>query len=242
MGMKNILIVGATGGIGKALCESCLEEYQLYIHGRSQQKLNQLLLEELKKKEKEAIPVIFDVNSKDEMKEALESIDSLDVVIYNVGMLKDQLLCDIDLHDWNQIMYTNYQAAVDLYELVKDKLTLDSAIVVMCSISGVKGRPGQGAYSVSKAMLIEWVKFMSEQDKGKYFFAVSPGPVKTSLIEGTPWFQDANAVNRIPLRRYAEPSEVAQFIYTLVRNREQFKSGKNYILDGGFTETMRINI
>lgn len=236
--MKKILIIGSTGGIGQGLCKNSPEEYQIYITGRNADKVKELQ-ENLKEMGKDTVPVIFDVNDKSEMENRLQDIENIDAVIYNVGILKDQLLCDIEENDWNMIIQSNYQAAVNLYEIIKDKLSKGAVFTAICSISGVKGRPGQGAYSVSKAMLIKWIEVMSQQDKETSFFAVSPGPVKTDLIKKSPWYQDEQAVKRIPLKRYAEPAEIAQFVYTLVQNKDCFTSGKNYILDGGFVETIR---
>ena len=67
-------------------------------------------------------------------------------------------------------------------------------------------------------------------------FAISPGPVATDMIVNAPWYQQKNAFDRIPLRRFCQPKEIAHAAYCLA-SLPMIRSGENLILDGGYSQT-----
>jgi 3-oxoacyl-[acyl-carrier protein] reductase len=245
MDKKIALVTGANKGIGAAICKQLSQDgYFVYINSRSRDKAEQLL-DEITALGGEGQIIVFDVTSYEQVGAALSEFkyDKLDILVNNAGTLRDNLIYQIEVEDWDLVLNTNYFGSLDVYNAFFEKLnkSKEAVVINLCSISGLRPRKGQLPYAVSKAMLIDWTKCMgSEKNETDIkYYAISPGPVATELIKKTKWYQNANSVKRIPLGRCAEVTEIAEFISMLVKNRDTFKNGSNFVLDGGFIQTTK---
>jgi len=239
MKKKNALVTGATGGIGREFCKMLVNNgYFLYINARNLEAVAELMLE-IKKLGGDCESIIFDIRDIESATKKIDSITQIDVLINNAGILRDNLIYNIPLDDWMDVINTNFYSVDSLYRALEYKLSDNAVIINMCSISGVIPRSGQLAYAASKRMLIQWTQNMASIENQKKYFAISPGPVDTRLIQKTAWYNDTNALDRIPLGRYAKPEEIAEFIEHIIKDVFLFQSGSNLILDGGFTQTMK---
>jgi 3-oxoacyl-[acyl-carrier protein] reductase len=245
MDKKVALITGGSRGIGAAISKKLASDgYYVCINCRNKNS-GLLLLEEILSAGGEGEIVEFDVTNSEQINEALGNFkfNKLDVLVNNAGVLKDNLIYQIEIEDWNHILRTNYFGAITLYNIFLEKLKACSSATVinLCSISGIRPRKGQLAYAVSKAMLAEWTKQISysENQTKIQYYAISPGPVMTELIKQSPWYKDQKSLQRIPLGRYAEPDEIANFISLLANNNRIMENGSNIVIDGGFIQTIK---
>ncbi|URZ06415.1 SDR family NAD(P)-dependent oxidoreductase [Clostridium felsineum] len=243
MDKKIALITGGSGGIGAKICSKLAEnKYYVYINCRNEDKAKKLL-DEIIALGGEGEVLVFDLNSKESLIEGINKIkfSKIDILVNNAGVLRDNIIYNMKMEDYDLVFKTNFIACLDMYDAVLSRLEKSEAPVVinMCSISGVRPRTGQLAYGVSKAMLIEWTKSMAKCNENIRYYAVSPGPVETELIKTSKWYNDKKSIKRIPLGRYAKPEEIADFISYIIDNPKIFKSGSNIILDGGFLQTTK---
>lgn len=239
MEAKRALVTGATGGIGYEICDKLTQNgFYVYVNGRNEEAVGQLA-DKFLNEHKLAEKFVCDINDASELKRKLEAIPKLEVLINNAGVLRDNLIYNMSLEDWDLVVNTNYYSVLQLYEMLDGILSDNAIIINLCSISGITPRAGQCAYAVSKAMLIDWTKNMAKLRNNRKFYAISPGPVNTELIKKTKWYKQPNAVNRIPLKRYCEPGEITDFILMIMENSNAFISGSNFIIDGGFIQTVR---
>jgi NAD(P)-dependent dehydrogenase (short-subunit alcohol dehydrogenase family) len=113
----------------------------------------------------------------------------------------------------------------------------EAAIVNLASVSGMIGNTGRAAYGASKGAVIALTKVLATEfaPLGIRVNAVSPGPVRTPMVAGlhTAEFA-ARWTARIPLRRYAEPEELAEAIGFLVSPSASYVTGEVLAVDGGF--------
>ncbi len=233
MDKKYALVTGANGGIGVEVCKMLLEQdYFLYVNVRSESSAIELI-SKLKQIGGECKALIFDIRDKKEIIKEIACIKKIDILINNAGILKDNLIYNTTLQDWFDVVDTNFYAVDSFYENIKKFLVKNSTIISLCSISGIHPRSGQVSYGTSKSMLIQWSKSMAKLEPEKNFYAISPGPVDTTLIKNTPWYKDEQYLSQIPLARYAKPEEIANFIRYIISDISLFKSGENIVLDGG---------
>ena len=115
------------------------------------------------------------------------------------------------------------------------------AIVNTASVAGIQPSPGQGIYAISKAAVINMTRaFAGECGKHNIRVnAILPGLTKTTfagaLFEDEAFYQEA--IRSIPLKRHAEPDEIAGMVLTLVSDTGSYITGETITLDGGMTAT-----
>lgn len=247
MDKRIALVTGGNKGIGAAICRKLASD-GCYVCINSRAKENaRALLDDIVASGGDGEIIEFDVRSQEDIQKALNNFpfDRLDILVNNAGTLKDNLIYEVSIEDWNQVLDTNYFGALAVHSACLDRLRVSpsATVVNLCSISGVKPRKGQLPYAVSKAMLIEWTRQMGLRNgrNAISYYAVSPGPVATDLIKSSPWYNDPKSTQRIPLGRYAEVEEIADFISYLTGGGHVFENGFNIILDGGFIQTVKEN-
>ncbi|WP_047046578.1 SDR family NAD(P)-dependent oxidoreductase [Vibrio mexicanus] len=243
--MKTVLITGAAKGIGAAIAKHFAQkDFVVYMNIRQLTPDLSAEIESLEAAGAVVKPVVFDINDQQQVEQALSSITKLDVLVNNAGILRDNLIPQIPLEDWQSILNTNFYAAQRLFTQCIPLLEKsDSPCVInIGSISGVRPRAGQGAYATAKAMMIEWTSNLAssppETLPNLIAYSISPGPVATEMIKQAPWYTQKGAFDRIPLKRFAEPEEVAQLAFGLATQR-LFQNGHNIVLDGGFIQTTK---
>jgi len=243
---KTALITGGSRGIGAVVAQILgVHGYYIYLNCRKINDHASQALDNIRSAGGEGEIIEFDVTDEIGIQVAVENakLKTIDLLFNNAGILFDNLLCDLEPNQWEQVINTNFWGGVHVYNCIYNQLSRSPkpVIINMGSISGVRPRKGQGAYSVSKAMIIEWTNQIIIHDPIKKInaFCISPGPVETDMIISTPWYADPNSKKRIPLSRYAKPLEIAEFVLFLGENPTMFKNGFNFVMDGGLTQTIK---
>lgn len=243
MSKKSALITGGCRGIGLAISRELLKNgFILFINSRDSGEKYKEVIEDLKNLG-EVHHISFDVTNKESVNSAANDFGDkhLDLLINNAGINRDNLISSQKEEDWDSVISTNYTGSIQVYNAFKSNLRKSEKPVVIniASIAGVKPRSGQGAYAVSKAMIIEWTKSMAQQNKDIDYYSISPGPIATEMIKNAPWYNKPGAKKRIPLRRFGEPEEIGEIAVSLFNTPRFIESGSNIIFDGGFTGTTR---
>jgi NAD(P)-dependent dehydrogenase (short-subunit alcohol dehydrogenase family) len=115
------------------------------------------------------------------------------------------------------------------------------SIVNIASVAGLRAAPMQGIYGATKAAVISMTQTLAFELGGSKIRvnAIAPGLVETkfaSAIVGNPMLRD-HIVNRTPLQRHAQPSEIAGAAVYLLSDAASFQTGSVMVVDGGFTST-----
>lgn len=139
---------------------------------------------------------------------------------------------DTDLRDWGHVFHVNFFSSVVLARGLKDELSLaKGSIVNVTSIAGARVHPFAGAaYATSKAALAALTREMAYDfgPLGVRVNAIAPGEVETSILsEGTD-----KIVEKLPMRRLGQPSEVANAIYFLCSDQSSYVSGAEIEVNG----------
>ena len=171
---------------------------------------------------------------------AEERLGGLDVLVNNAGIALVQPFLGHTLDAWDRTLAVNLRAAFLLGQLAARSMVArgaGGAIVNMASTNGHVGERGLAAYNASKAGVVLLTKTMAIElaEHGIRVNCVSPGWIMTDLaLEGghDPAFIDAY-LEKIPLRRYGRPEEVANLFAFLASDEAGFITGESVVIDGG---------
>lgn len=235
---KTILVTGASSGIGRTTAIECSKlGATLVLTGRNEE----ALLETKEQLQGDGhIHLIADLSDEKSCEELVKQLPVLDGCVSNAGqgkMLPVQFYSMEVLEDIFKI--NSFAPMLLLKHLVKKKkLKNPSSVVFTASISGYNNvAPANGIYGASKSALSAYMKYAALELAGKGIRcnAVHPGRVNTPLIANRLLSQEdvAKDMEQYPLKRYAEPEEVAYAIIYLLSDASAFVTGSNLVIDGG---------
>lgn len=238
---KNILVTGATSGIGRAVVADLLDVgAQVVAIGRNLEHL-----EEIRQLGGQRITAIaYDLTNFSGYPELVIRIPPLDGVVCSAGIVENNPLRFFSLEKYQRTVDINQTAPVLLVaELAKaNGLNNNASIVLLSSITGTSiGMKGTAAYAATKAALAAYAKVMAIElaHRNIRVNAVAPGMVQTPLVEGSHQLsEEAIQIDkaRYPLgKRYAQPKEVSAVVRFLLSDHASFITGQNLVVDGGFT-------
>ena len=237
---KTILITGASSGIGCAIAIACAEAgARLILNGRNQVRL-QSTLESLAGEGHEAIQA--DLTDAEQRTYLVELLPQLDGVVHCAG-IGSRVLCKmLEEEDVHHVMNTNFEAPVLLQaELLRGKkIAKDASIVFIASAAATMPSIGNAIYSASKAALIAYAKCLAQELATRKIRVncISPAMVWTDLaLVGATEEQLREAEQSYPLKRYAQPEDIAPMAVYLLSNDASWLTGSNYELTGG-TQTL----
>ncbi|GAA3201393.1 3-oxoacyl-[acyl-carrier-protein] reductase [Lentilactobacillus kefiri] len=181
--------------------------------------------------------VADEANAEQMVNAVVEKHGQIDVLVNNAGITKDKLLSRMKTADFKAVLDTNLVGAFNMTKFTMKFMqkARQGAIVNISSISGLHGNLGQANYSSSKAGLVGLTKTAAREGalRGIRSNAVAPGMVKTDMTEKMSERRQNEFTDQIPLKRFAEPDEIADAVAFLVHN--QYITGQVITVDGGLT-------
>ncbi len=243
---KTILITGAGGGIGRATAVECAKMganvIATDINGPALEETLSLLE---RKDGQEHQLFVADLTNEGEQEELVTSIPVLDGLVSNAGISKVLPIQFLNTQDMDKIMGINAFAPMYLTQKLykKKKIKKGGSIVFTVSISGVcMVSMGGVMYAVSKNALDAFMRNAALEFAARNIRvnSVNPSRVNTNLIKSnTSYSQEDLAKDMLtyPLRRYAEPEEIAHAIIYLLSDASAYVTGHSLIIDGGKTLT-----
>lgn len=235
---KVALITGASRGIGRACAiELAKSDCDIIVNYAGNEAKANETVEQIKALGVNAEAIKFDVSSKAEVDAAITSLvekhGRIDILVNNAGITRDGLFIRMSEEAWDAVLNTNLKGAYNVTNAVS-KLMIkqrSGAIVNMASIAGVMGNAGQANYSAAKAGLIGFTKSLAKElgSRNIRVNAVAPGFVNTDMTKD---LDITKIVEHIPLRRAAEPEEVASVVKFLALDAN-YVTGQVIGVDGG---------
>lgn len=237
---KTILITGASSGIGRTTAIECSKlGANVVITGRDADRLDETF-SALHGDANSHIKIVADLTNESELKQLVDSLPILDGCVNNAGVGKMLPLQFYSTEVLENIFGINTFAPMLLmkYLVKKKKLKNPSSVVFTASISGYNNvAPANGIYGSSKAALSAYMKYAALELAGKGIRcnAVHPGRVNTPLIENRLISQEdvLKDLEMYPLKRYAQPEEVAYAVIYLLSDAASFVTGSDLVIDGG---------
>ncbi len=237
---KNILITGASKGIGRQIAETLSKgEFNLFLTAR-----NEELLKSVSKETQAKKYFVCDLTSEADLRALGKFIEKneIDILINNAG---EYIYSPIEKIDYNQIQSIFTTNLVASYYLCSKAAAIMKErnwgrIINIGSISGVMGEAGASAYSASKSGLIGLSKALALELAQYNITAntINPGWVETDLCKESInecEFSLSETLETIPQKRFIEPKEVAQLIEYLISDKARGITGQSINLCAGLS-------
>lgn len=246
---KKVLVTGAASGIGKAVSIRFANEgYDVCMNDIQQKKL-ELLLTELPKGN-HLIMVGSYADSKTIFEGESMIIDkwgALDVLINCAGMFEKTDPLDTDIGHWRLIFDAMVNGCLMISQLAVKLMPKEGRIIHISSIHGNRAEKYASSYSMAKSAINQYCRSMAVElaDRNILVNAIAPGFVNTgmSIVDGeneldSQWFKENYITSHhLPLRRAAEPEEIAGVAYFLAGKDASYITGQVITVDGGLTIT-----
>ena len=239
---KTVFVTGGSRGIGKEVALKFAENgYNVVINYVSSKTNVEELKSEFENKGVKALIMQADVTDKEKIEEvvkkAIEEFGSIDVLVNNAGITKDNLLMRMSEEEFDKVIEINLKGtyivtkAVTKYMMKKRK----GSIINLSSVVGVAGNAGQSNYSASKAGIIGFTKSIAKELASRNIRsnAVAPGFIATDMTAVLSDEVKENIYNQIPLKRMGTAREVANLIYFLGSDESSYITGQVINVDGG---------
>ncbi len=236
--MRTILITGATGGLGQALCKF-FSKYacRIAVHTYRNQAHGKYVVETLRGNHCETALYSADLKDPSEVKnmfrEIRESWDSVDLLINNAGMRNDRLLQMTKVSDWDEVIAVNLSGPFYCMREAGAMMQLKGRghIINISSQAAFTGRIGQSSYTAAKRALIALTQSTAREwgSTGIQVNAVCPGFLQSPMTEGLEPAQSEEIISGNVLGRHSTCEEVAEFIHHL--SEMKHVSGQTFNLD-----------
>lgn len=238
---KVALITGGTRGIGKAISESFIAAGAIVlITGTKNNEIEALN----KTEETSKVTYLYlDFSVEESVNDFIIKIlpkYNIDILINNAGINKIDLNINTNNDDYDLLNDINLKGPYILTREVSKQMKTKGygRIVNITSIWSVVSRPGRSLYSLTKWGLIGLTKTLSVElaENNILVNSVAPGFTKTDLTESTNTKEEFISINAlIPMKRMAEPIEIANLVAFLSSNLNTYITGQNIVIDGGYT-------
>ena len=235
---KNILITGASGGIGNSIIKKLYQaEANILASGTRIEKLN-----ELKEKFQNIGILKFDISQSDKIEEFIENATielggNLDCVVNNAGVTQDNLAIRMSLEEWQEVININLTSTFLISKSAIKKMLKNKSgkIVNITSVVGHTGNLGQANYTASKAGIVAMSKSLALEyaKKNININCISPGFIKTDMTQKLDQkFKDI-IISKIPSARLGETYDVANAVLFLCSNQSDYINGETLHVNGG---------
>lgn len=240
--MPTALITGATRGIGKAIAIKLSKEgYDIAINYRKENEELNNLKKEIEENNVKCEFVKGDVSNYEDaerlVKETVQKLGSIDVLVNNAGITKDMLLMRMKKEDFEQVIDTNLVGTFNVTKNVINYMmkARKGNIVNMSSVVGISGNSGQTNYSASKAGIIGFTKSLAKEVASRNIRvnAVAPGFIKTDMTDSLKDDIKDEISKNIPLKRMGTAEDVANVVRFLVSEDSSYITGQVIQVDGG---------
>ena len=148
--------------------------------------------------------------------EKLKAMGGADIIVHNAGVTRDKTLANMPEHWWDMTLDINLSAEERINEALFKTNTLKKGGSIICvsSMNGIAGQMGQTNYAASKAGVIGYVQYMSEQLKKKNITinAVAPGFIETAMTDAIPFMTREVGRRLNSLSQGGKPVDVAETI------------------------------
>ena len=235
---KNIIVTGASGGIGNSIIKKLNEAgANILASGTRIEKL-----EELKKKFENIKILKFDMSQSDKIEDFIENATSelggsLDGLVNNAGITQDNLAIRMSLDEWQKVININLTSTFLMSKFAIKKMLKNKSgkIVNITSVVGHTGNLGQANYTASKAGIVAMSKSLAIEyaKKNINVNCISPGFIKTAMTDKIDEKFKEVIISKIPSARLGEPDDIANAVLFLSSDQSNYINGETLHVNGG---------
>ena len=234
---KNIIVTGASGGIGNSIIEKFNQaEANILASGTRIEKLDQL-----KDKFKNIKILKFDISQSNKIEEFIENaskeLGGLDCIVNNAGITQDNLSIRMSIDEWKKVIDINLTSTflMSKFSIKKMLKNKKGKIINITSVVGHTGNLGQANYTASKAGIVAMSKSLAIEyaKKNININCISPGFIKTAMTDKIDDKFKEVIISKIPSARLGKPEDIANAVKFLASNQSDYINGETLHVNGG---------
>lgn len=239
---KTAIITGGSRGIGKGIVETFAKHGAnvAFTYNSSAEAANKIAEEAsgygVKVKAYKSNAANFE-ESQDLAAKVLEDFGSIDVLINNAGITKDNLLMRISEEDFDTVIEVNLKSVFNMTKAVQRTMLKQrqGSIINMSSVVGLKGNAGQTNYAASKAGILGFTKSVALElgSRNIRCNAIAPGFIETEMTGKLDEATVDSWRQAIPLKRGGSPEDIANACVFLASDLSSYVTGQVLNVDGG---------
>ena len=239
---KTAIITGATRGIGRGIALEFAKQGAnvAFTYSSSVNAANTLEIElnaiGIKAKGYQSNAAEFET-AQELAKDILEEFGSIDVLVNNAGITKDNLLMRISEDDFDKVIQVNLKSVFNMTKAVIRPMMKQRAgsIINMSSVVGLKGNAGQSNYAASKSGILGFSKSVALELGSRNIRSnvIAPGFIETEMTEKLDEATVQGWRNSIPLKRGGTPEDIANACVFLASDMSSYITGQTLSVDGG---------
>ncbi|MBI5974578.1 3-oxoacyl-[acyl-carrier-protein] reductase [Staphylococcus canis] len=239
---KVALVTGGSRGIGRSIALQLAEEgYTVVVNYAGNQEKAEAVVAEIKEKGQEALAIQANVANGDEVKtmvkEVVKTYGSLDVLVNNAGITRDNLLMRMKEQEWDDVIDTNLKGVFNCIQKVTPQMLRQRSgrIINLSSVVGAVGNPGQINYVATKSGVIGITKTAARELASRNITvnAVAPGFIVSDMTNALNDDLKAKMKEQIPLGRFGEDKDIAQTVAFLASDKASYITGQTIHVNGG---------
>jgi 3-oxoacyl-[acyl-carrier protein] reductase len=239
---KVSLVTGASRGIGAAIAISLAKAgSDVVINYRREQKAADEVVNAIKNAGRNAQRCKFDVTNALEVTRKIDRVAAelghIDILVNNAGINRDKTLLNMSGKDWEQVISTNLTGVFNVTKAALPHMLSRGwgRIVNISSVIGIMGNIGQSNYAASKAGLLGFSRSIAKElaSKGITVNVVAPGFTSTGMVNSLSQTVKDSLIAHIPLKRFANPSEVGDLVSFVCSPRADYITGEVFSISGG---------
>ena len=234
----NIILTGATGGIGNSILEKLITSgANVLATGTNEDKLKSI-----KEKYKTVITEKFDISNHSEIESFVNKANDtlggrIDILINNAGITRDNLSIRMKEEEWQKVIDINLTSTFllsknSIKKMLKSK---KGKIINITSVVGHTGNIGQANYTASKAGVVAMSKSLALEygKKNINVNCISPGFITTDMTDKINDDYKEILKSRIPLDRFGSPNDIANAVIFLSSELSDYITGETLHVNGG---------
>ena len=238
--MKNVLITGATGGIGSAILDIFYNNgFNIIASGTNEDKLNKLQ----DKYSERVIMIKCDLSDESQINhlvsQAQSSCDGIDILINNAGITKDNVFLRMQKDQWDDVLNVNLNSNFLLTKLVIKGMIKKrwGRIVNITSVVAKMGNAGQANYVASKSAIEGFSRSLAQEVASRNITinCVAPGFVDTDILSTIEPEKLKDMTKNIPVGRIGTPEDVSNAVFFLSSEESSYITGQVIHVNGGLT-------
>ena len=238
---KLVLVTGASRGIGQAIALTLGDEGAIVVGTATSEKGAEAITKQFAKNKITGQGMILNVTDDDNIAELMKNINekygTVDILINNAGITRDNILIRMKQDEWDEIINTNLASVFKMSKAVLRGMMKKKAgrIVSITSVVGAMGNSGQTNYAAAKAGIMGFTKSLAREVGSRDITVntVAPGFIQTDMTDALPDEQKKALSSQIPMARLGTVDEISHAVLFLAGEGGSYITAQTLHVNGG---------
>jgi len=239
---KCALVTGASRGLGRAIAITLAKDhgFHILINYASNKAAAENTVNQIITSGGSAELLGFRVENNDAVNKTIQSWfdtnkgSTIDVLVNNAGITRDQLMVFMEEDDWDDVVNVSLKGMFNVTRSILQHMVRNrkGKIINVASLSGLKGVPGQTNYSAAKGGMIASTRSLAQEIAKRNITvnAVAPGFISSDMTKG---LDEDKFKKLVPMNRFGQPQEVADLVSFLASEKANYITGEVININGG---------